>query len=71
MFSFDNTLLENFSGIVCDVFNTIVYFQNRKFHRENGPAIEWTNGTKFWYIKGIECCLEKEYRKKIKKLNEI
>ena len=21
-------------------------------HRENGPAIEWTNGSRIWYING-------------------
>ena len=24
-----------------------------KWHRENGPAIEWSNGTKVWYQNGL------------------
>ena len=23
-----------------------------QYHREDGPAIEWTNGSKFWYLHG-------------------
>ena len=25
---------------------------NGKYHREDGPAVEWTTGDKFWYING-------------------
>jgi hypothetical protein len=25
---------------------------NGKLHRENGPAVEFTNGDKYWYING-------------------
>jgi hypothetical protein len=25
---------------------------NGKWHREDGPALEWTNGNKFWYLNG-------------------
>jgi len=32
---------------------TIKYVDhNGNFHREDGPAIEWINGAKFWYING-------------------
>jgi len=27
---------------------------NGKLHRESGPAIEYNNGNKQWYINGIE-----------------
>ena len=23
-----------------------------KYHRENGPAIEWADGSKYWYLNG-------------------
>ena len=26
------------------------WFLNGNLHREDGPAAEWANGTKFWYI---------------------
>ena len=25
---------------------------SKQLHRENGPAVEWTNGDKFWYLDG-------------------
>ena len=28
------------------------YNQKGQCHREDGPAIEWANGTKEWYING-------------------
>jgi hypothetical protein len=28
------------------------WFQNEKWHRVNGPAIEYTLGDKFWYVNG-------------------
>ena len=30
------------------------YYFNNKLHREDGPAVEWGNGTKFWYLNGEE-----------------
>ena len=29
-----------------------VWCQNNELHREDGPAVEWTNGYKEWYING-------------------
>jgi len=28
------------------------WYLNGKFHREDGPAIEWANGDKYWYLNG-------------------
>jgi len=28
------------------------WFLNGVLHRENGPALEWANGSKFWYKEG-------------------
>jgi hypothetical protein len=28
------------------------WYFNGKLHREDGPAIEWTNGEKLWYTNG-------------------
>ena len=35
-------------------FSDRIEYRNEKgeFHREDGPAIEWWDGTKFWYING-------------------
>ena len=29
------------------------WWLNGKCHREDGPAIEWTNGDKYWYQHGL------------------
>ena len=28
------------------------WYRNGKLHREDGPAVEWTDGSKFWYRNG-------------------
>ena len=28
------------------------WYLNGKLHREDGPAIEYANGTKYWYLNG-------------------
>ncbi len=28
------------------------WFLNDKLHREDGPAIEYASGTKYWYLNG-------------------
>ena len=33
-------------------FGTKFYSTNGKLHRENGPAIEYTDGSKEWYVNG-------------------
>ena len=41
--------------VTVDKYGTIRWYnENGKRHREGGPAIEWANGTKKWYING-EC----------------
>jgi hypothetical protein len=56
---YDKCIRNNFTGIVEDSdgenFISIVlfrYFKNGKYHREDGPTIEWVDGTKFWYLDG-------------------
>jgi hypothetical protein len=43
-----------------------------KKHREDGPAIEWSNGDKEWFISGIQKS-EVVYKKKMRsrKLNQL
>ena len=31
---------------------TKAWYQNGKFHREDGPAIEYADGRKYWYQNG-------------------
>ena len=37
-----------------DTYGTITYKLGGKRHREDGPAVEFANGDKFWYKNG-EC----------------
>jgi hypothetical protein len=45
---------------------------NRNLHREDGPAVEWNNGDKSWYLNGVEYT-EQEYKYKMRsiKLKEL
>lgn len=38
--------------IIVDINSSCSFFKKNKLHREDGPAIECTNGDKFWYING-------------------
>ena len=40
---------------------------NDKRHREDGPAIEYPNGTKEWYLGGVKYT-EAEWRKRVQKV---
>jgi hypothetical protein len=35
-----------------DEYGNKYWFLNGKFHRVDGPAIEYANGSKFWYLNG-------------------
>lgn len=45
--------LSCFSGIVSDIDGTKSWYLNGNLHREDGPAIEWGDGDKWWYIDGL------------------
>jgi hypothetical protein len=55
-------LLESYSNfLLCMIklYNKIKsWHTNGKRHRTDGPAIEYADGTKHWYIDGIEYSLE-------------
>ena len=51
--------------IETDRFGTKRYYWNNKLHREDGPAVEWSNGTKEWYLYGIKYT-EKEFKDRLK-----
>ena len=43
-----------FESVTKHVFNNRVEYRNDKgkLHREDGPAVEWNNGSKIWYLNG-------------------
>ncbi len=49
--SFGMTIQSDFTGIaILDEDYTKIYFLNGSFHRHDGPAIERSDGTKYWYL---------------------
>ena len=38
---------------VVDDIGIVRYFENGKLHRLDGPAIEYSGGTKYWYKEGL------------------
>ena len=38
--------------VTIDDYGTKRWFLNDKLHREDGPAIEWSEGSKYWYLNG-------------------
>ena len=43
---------------------------NDKLHREDGPAIEWANGDKEWYLNDEEVT-EEEHKRQTSKVVEM
>ena len=40
------------NGMEIDSLGNIQHWVNGKRHREDGPAIEWSDGDKWWYLNG-------------------
>ena len=57
-----------FTGCVVDARGNRAYFLNGKRHREDGPAVEWPNGYKVYWLYGEEYSYE-EWKKEVTKLN--
>jgi hypothetical protein len=55
------TIIENGQEyqVEIDSRGTKYWYQNDKLHRLDGPACEYANGDKYWYIKGTEYSKEK------------
>jgi hypothetical protein len=43
---------KNFTGVVEFLNGNKYWYKNRKFHREDGPAVEHLDGYKEWWIEG-------------------
>lgn len=44
---------DDFTG-VCELtgWNAVCHMKECKFHRTDGPAVEWKNGDREWYVDG-------------------
>jgi len=40
------------NGHLAGLHGVNYWFKDDQFHREDGPAIEWNDGTQFWYLNG-------------------
>ena len=40
------------TGVVIDRRGDKAWYLNGELHREDGPAVEWVDGTKTWYLNG-------------------
>ncbi|HNC57662.1 MAG TPA: hypothetical protein PLP33_19650 [Leptospiraceae bacterium] len=47
-----NNITSSTNGVIVGEFRTLQYIKNGKHHREDGPAIEYKNGTKEWWVEG-------------------
>jgi len=46
-------MLKNYTKVKIDEFGTKRYYNDEgKRHRLDGPMLEWSDGTKYWYING-------------------
>jgi hypothetical protein len=46
------------------------WYKNGELHREDGPAVEYYDGTKKWYLNGFNYT-EEEFLKKISPVKEL
>jgi len=42
-------LNSGFSGVILDSFENIAFYQNGNFHREDGPAVIFKNGSLYFF----------------------
>lgn len=53
---------------IVNSFGTKWWYKEGYIHREDGPAIEYANGSKKWYYEGehIDCSSQEEFEKLLK-----
>jgi hypothetical protein len=55
--------------ILINEFGSKYYHKDKEMtilHREDGPAVEWTNGVKYWYLNDVSYT-EAEFKKRTAK----
>ena len=40
------------------------WYINNRLHREDGPAVEYSNGIKYWYLNGVKLT-EQQWKEKV------
>jgi hypothetical protein len=56
------------NGLIIDKYGTCRYYKDDLLHREDGPAIEYADGSKWWCLNGeiIDCQSNEEFLKLVK-----
>ena len=57
----------DFTGCLINNYNNKIWFKNGNWHREDGPALEWSNGEKAWFLND-NYYNEQDYRIALRKL---
>ena len=56
------------SSIRKEYNDKIIYYNEKgKWHREDGPALEWNTGSRYWYLND-ESYTEKEWEQEVAKI---
>jgi hypothetical protein len=50
-----------------DIYGTKKWYLNGKRHREDGPAIEYVDGDKQWWLNDVEYTKQEYYRELVRK----
>jgi hypothetical protein len=59
---------EDCDGVEDILFFGILHCKDGKYHREDGPAVEWANGSKEWWLNGTSHT-EKEWKTRLIEIN--
>ena len=56
------------TNIICECYDGYkIWYLNGKFHREDGPAVEFANGTKDWFLNGYPYSKKDYYKELVKR----
>jgi len=55
------------NGKIIDKYGSVCYYKDDKLHREDGPAVEYADGAKAWYLNSIRYS-EKDYIVEVRKI---
>ena len=56
--------------VTVDDYGTKRWYLNDRLHREDGPAIEWVEGDKCWYLNDVSYTKE-DWKKKVYPVKEL
>jgi uncharacterized protein YlzI (FlbEa/FlbD family) len=66
----DNPVPDDFTGIIEESDGYKEWYQNGFLHRLDGPAIEYSNGTKSYFINGKRFDSQESWQEEVDKINE-